>query len=60
MVAAVMLRTGAELDEPTMRAWCKERLAAYKVPRQIIALPELPRSILGKVVRKQVREQVAR
>ncbi len=60
VVAAVMLRTGAELDEPTMRAWCKERLAAYKVPRQIIALPELPRSILGKVVRKQVREQVAR
>ena len=60
VVAAVMLRTGAELDEVAMRAWCKERLAAYKVPRQIIALPELPRSILGKVVRKQVREQVAR
>lgn len=60
VVAAVMLRGGAELDEPTMRAWCKERLAAYKVPRQIIALPELPRSILGKVVRKQVREQVVR
>lgn len=59
VVAAVMLRTGATLDEPTMRAWCKERLAAYKVPRQIIALPELPRSILGKVVRKQVREQVS-
>lgn len=59
VVAAVMLRAGATLDEPTMRAWCKERLAAYKVPRQIIAMPELPRSILGKVVRKQVREQVS-
>jgi long-chain acyl-CoA synthetase len=58
VVAAVMLRPGATLDEPTLRAWCKERLAAYKVPRQIIALPELPRSILGKVVRKQVREAV--
>lgn len=58
VVAAVILRAGAELDEPTMRAWCKERLAGYKVPRQIIAMPELPRSILGKVIRKQVREQM--
>lgn len=59
VVAAVMLRSGASLDEVAMRAWCKERLAAYKVPRQIIAVPELPRSILGKVIRKQVREQVS-
>ncbi len=59
VVAAVMMRSGATLDEVAMRAWCKERLAAYKVPRQIIAVPELPRSILGKVIRKQVREQVS-
>lgn len=59
VVAAVMMRSGATLDETAMRAWCKERLAAYKVPRQIIAVPELPRSILGKVIRKQVREQVS-
>lgn len=58
VVAAVILRPGAELDEVTLRGWCKERLAAYKVPRQIIALPELPRSILGKVIRKQVRSAV--
>jgi long-chain acyl-CoA synthetase len=58
VVAAVILRPGAELDEPGLRAWCKERLAAYKVPRQIIALPELPRSILGKVIRKDVRAAV--
>jgi long-chain acyl-CoA synthetase len=59
VIAAVIMRPGAELDEVAMRAWCKERLAAYKVPRQIIAMTELPRSILGKVIRKQVREVVA-
>lgn len=58
VVAAVIMRPGAELDEVTMRSWCKERLAAYKVPRQIIAMTELPRSILGKVIRKQVREAI--
>jgi long-chain acyl-CoA synthetase len=58
VVAALILRPGAQLDEIEMRAWCKERLAAYKVPRQIIAVAELPRSILGKVIRKAVREEV--
>ncbi len=58
VVAAVILRPGAELNEPVLRSWCKERLAAYKVPRQIIALAELPRSILGKVIRKEVRSAV--
>jgi len=59
VAAAVIMRGGVALDETQMRAWCKERLAAYKVPRQIIAVTELPRSILGKVIRKDVRDQVA-
>lgn len=58
VVAAVMLRPGSALDEGEMRSWCKERLAAYKVPRQIIAVPDLPRSILGKVIRKEVRASI--
>ena len=40
-----------------MRNWCRERLAAYKVPKQIVAVPEFPRSMLGKVLRKQIREE---
>ncbi len=59
VIAAVIMRPGAELDEVAMRTWCKERLAAYKVPRQIFAMTELPRSILGKVIRKQVREVIS-
>lgn len=57
VVAVVLLRPGAELDEPALREYCKERLAGYKVPRQIVALNDLPRSMLGKVLRKQVREE---
>ena len=40
-----------------MRGYSRERLAGYKVPRQIVALNDLPRSMLGKVLRKQVREE---
>ena len=57
VVAVVLLRPGATLDEAALKAWCQERLAGYKVPREIAALNDLPRSMLGKVLRKQVREE---
>lgn len=59
VAAAVVLRPGATLDEGAMRAWAKQRLAAYKVPHTIKALDELPKSMLGKVLRKDVREALA-
>ena len=33
-------------------------IAAYKVPRRIVQIEDMPRSMLGKILRKQVREQV--
>ncbi len=58
VVAAVVLETGETLDEDAVRATCKERLTPYKVPRQIFVLDELPLSMIGKVLRRQVREQL--
>ncbi|MGC3995092.1 MAG: AMP-binding protein [Propionicimonas sp.] len=57
VAAVVVLRPGASLDEDALRAWCHDRLAAYKVPRHFTAVDDLPRSMLGKVLRKQVREE---
>ena len=57
VVAIVLLRPGAELNADGLVEFCRERLAAYKVPRDIVALDELPKSMLGKVLRKQVREE---
>ena len=58
VAAAVVLRPGAHLDVAEVRAWAKHRLAAYKVPRSFVAVEELPKSLLGKVLRKQVRESL--
>ncbi|MBC7551774.1 MAG: AMP-binding protein, partial [Cellulomonas sp.] len=58
VVAAVELESQAVLDEEALRAHCREHLAAYKVPRQIVQIEDTPRSLLGKVLRKQVREQI--
>lgn len=58
VVAAVELEPGAALDEEALRAHCREHLAAYKVPRRIVAIDEMPRSMLGKILRKQVRDRI--
>ncbi len=58
VVAAVELEAGATLDEEALRAHCREQLAAYKVPRRIVQIEETPRSMLGKVLRAEVKTQV--
>ena len=58
VVAAVVLEPGRALDEEALRAACREHLAAYKVPRRVVVVDELPRSIIGKVLRRQVRAQL--
>ncbi|HEY3548780.1 MAG TPA: long-chain-fatty-acid--CoA ligase [Propionicimonas sp.] len=58
VVAAVELEADAAFDEAALQAHCREHLTAYKVPRRIVQVQETPRSVLGKVLRKQVREEV--
>ena len=58
VVAALQRQDNWPLDAAELRAFCKERLAGYKIPREFYVLTELPKSMLGKVLRKQVREQL--
>ncbi|MGO2664737.1 AMP-binding enzyme, partial [Mycetocola reblochoni] len=41
-----------------LRDFCRTRLAAYKVPRRIEVVDELPRSLIGKVLRREVRARL--
>ena len=59
VIAAVTPEEGVNLDHADLRHWCKERLTGYKVPREFYVINELPKSMLGKVLRKQVRERLA-
>ncbi len=52
--AAVVLQPGSSLDLPALRAWARERLAVYKIPTRLLCLPELPRSVIGKVTKPPV------
>ncbi len=59
VTAAVVLAPGAVLDVEALREHCRGRLSAYKVPKQIVAVDDLPRSMIGKVLRRQVRAQLS-
>lgn len=43
------------LTKDTVQAYCRERLAGYKVPREIEFLKELPKSTVGKILRRELR-----
>ncbi|MDR2896185.1 MAG: AMP-binding protein [Propionibacteriaceae bacterium] len=58
VVAAVVPRAQGNLDLAALRAFCHERLTGYKVPRQFFIRESLPTSMLGKVLRAQVRSQL--
>ena len=59
VVAAVVLELGhAQLELQAVRDWCAERLARYAVPREIVILTDLPRSQIGKVLRRVVRDDL--
>ncbi|HEY8497907.1 MAG TPA: long-chain fatty acid--CoA ligase [Limnochordales bacterium] len=57
--AYVVLRQGQHATSQELEAFCRERLAAYKVPRQFVFMDELPKSLVGKVLRRVLRESAA-
>ena len=58
VVAAVIPAEGHAVDEHALREHCYARVTRYKVPRRIVAVDDLPRSMLGKILRRKVREQL--
>ena len=56
VVAVVVPAPGraAECAPDVLRAWAKERIAPYKVPREVIVASALPRNALGKVVKPEL------
>lgn len=53
--AYVSLRPGAWAEPAELSAYCAERLAAYKYPREVEVLPELPKTTSGKILRRELR-----
>ena len=59
VAAWVALRPGHATTDSELAAFCRERMAAYKVPRVIRFLPELPKTASGKVLRRALKDRPA-
>ena len=58
VTAMVVPRAGARIDGADLEAFCRERLAGFKVPRRIEVVGELPRNPMGKVQKFRIIEQL--
>lgn len=52
----VLLKPGAALSDDDLIRYCRENLAGYKVPKQVRFVEELPKSNVGKILRRELRE----
>ena len=57
--AFVSLRPGATATPEELTAHCKERMAAYKYPRLVELVDELPKTVTGKILRRELRDRAA-
>ena len=55
-VKLFVVKSNPSLNEKEIIAYCKENLAAYKIPKQIEFINELPKTNVGKVLRRKLRE----
>jgi malonyl-CoA/methylmalonyl-CoA synthetase len=60
VAAAVVAAPGTAPSAQELRGFVKERLAAYKAPREVLLVDALPRNVLGKVEKARVKELLSR
>jgi len=60
VTAVVQLQPGAELDPAELVTFAKERIGSVKAPKQVEVWPDLPRSTVGKVLKREVRAALLR
>jgi long-chain acyl-CoA synthetase len=61
VAAVVVVRPGSPHDGPAVTAWSRERLSAYKIPRIVQFVDELPKGSTGKIIKRAIdREPLAK
>ncbi len=55
VMACLVLHPGRTLSEDAFREWCRDNMASYKVPKYVDFRAALPKNILGKVLKKELK-----
>jgi acyl-CoA synthetase (AMP-forming)/AMP-acid ligase II len=59
VTAVVVLKAGASATEAEIVNVCRDRLAGYKKPKRVVFMDELPKTVSGKIVKRELRDQLA-
>ena len=59
VTAVVVLKAGASATEAEIIDVCRDRLAGYKKPKRVVFMDELPKTVSGKIVKRELRDQLA-
>ena len=57
VVMAIVVKNDESLTEDALRAFCREGLTSYKVPKSIVFTDELPKTNVGKILRRELRDK---
>ena len=58
-VAVVALKPGTNMDLESLTAHCRARLGGFKIPRELIIRDSLPRNPSGKILKRELREDLS-
>ena len=53
--AFVVLKEGETADSKEIIAYCRQNLANYKVPREVVFMDNLPKTAVGKILRRELQ-----
>jgi acyl-CoA synthetase (AMP-forming)/AMP-acid ligase II len=56
LLAFVVLRDGAAMNAHELVEFCRDKIAGYKIPRQLEIISEMPRNPSGKILKKELRK----
>ena len=57
LVACIELEDGVALEVPVVQAYLRQRLANFKVPKEVLFVPAMPREASGKIFKRKLRDQ---
>ncbi|MEE9420244.1 MAG: AMP-binding protein [Desulfatiglandaceae bacterium] len=58
VTAFIIPKEGRDLDPAALKAYLKERLSPFKVPKEFVKVPDLPRSSTGKILKRELKKEV--
>ena len=58
VVAFVTFHEGRSADPDELRSYCRQHLAAYKVPEAVVVVPEMPLNASGKILKRTLRDRL--